>query len=519
MQLEDRMLLAGFSSPVGHGYTPAQITTAYGINAISLAVDHRSVIGNGAGQTIAIVDAGDDPSFVDSTAPNFQTSDLAMFDQHFGLPDPPSFTKVVLPNTTTANLASNETALDVEWAHAIAPGASIVLVEIPSLSDANLDAGVTFAKNLPGVSVVSMSIYGSEGMNDLNPAVASVFTTPPGHPNVTFVACTGDTKPGQAGNGGYPAFSPNVLAVGGTSLYLSSSEGYGSEATWGWGSSPQGASAGGFSQYQTRPGYQDGVQPYQATNPYEATNPNPRMTPDVAFDANPTTGVAIYNSTGNGAATPWSQEGGTSLGAPAWSAMIAIADQLRSSVNEAPLSSSQTLTTLYSLPADAFHKITTGLPNGNPNVATAYHYYPGGNYNLVTGLGSPVANVLVPALAGAPVLASLQREGIHHQTAIDLSFFGPLDPGPAKHLDNYKLLVEGPHGLFNHQIRLRSATSTTSVTQTVVLVPKHLSLNHTYELLVRGTKPHGLKGANGIFLAGGNREVIFSGFTPSSPVT
>src|SRR5271157_3926275 len=81
MQLEDRMLLAYYATAVG--LTPAQVATAYGINAISLAVDHRSVIGNGAGQTIAIVEYYDDPHIM---------CDLAAFDQHFGLPAPPSFT-------------------------------------------------------------------------------------------------------------------------------------------------------------------------------------------------------------------------------------------------------------------------------------------------------------------------------------------------------------------------------------------------------------------------------------------
>ena len=92
--------------------------------------------------------------------------------------------------------------------------------------------------------------------------------------------------------------------------------------------------------------------------------------------------------------------------------MIATADQLRRSVGEAPLTSSQTLQTLYSLPAEDFHKITSG--QNMAAAAAGGHYYAGGNYNLVTGLGSPVANVLVPDLA-APVLVSLQRAGIHQQ--------------------------------------------------------------------------------------------------------
>src|SRR5580704_3083669 len=84
--LEQRCMLS--SSP--SGFTPAQIVNAYGINAIQFG----SVVGNGAGQTIAIVNAYDNPDLVDSTSPNFASSDLAKFDAQFGLPNPPSFLKV-----------------------------------------------------------------------------------------------------------------------------------------------------------------------------------------------------------------------------------------------------------------------------------------------------------------------------------------------------------------------------------------------------------------------------------------
>ena len=135
------------------------------------------------------------------------------------------------------------------------------------------------------------------------------FTTPPGHPNVTFVASTGDSTTTPFA-GEYPAFSPNVVAVGGTTLTLTSSGGYVKRDRLEW-------ERGRVQQYETRPSYQNGVQPFEGTNPYTATNPNPRTVPDVSFDANPNTGVAIYDSTGNGPTTPWSVEGGTSLGAPA----------------------------------------------------------------------------------------------------------------------------------------------------------------------------------------------------------
>ena len=115
------------------GYTPQQLQTAYGLNQISFS----GIKGDGSGQTIALVDPYDNPSFLNSSDPNFNTSALHVFDQQFGLPDPPSFTKVnqtgqASPLAPAAALFSNwggEIALDIEWAHAMAPGASIILVE------------------------------------------------------------------------------------------------------------------------------------------------------------------------------------------------------------------------------------------------------------------------------------------------------------------------------------------------------------------------------------------------------
>src|SRR5258708_4903787 len=131
--------------------TPAQITSAYGVNLISFG----GVKGDGNGQTIAIIDAYD--------APNI-TSDLAKFDSTYGLPAPPSFTKAYPTGVKpTANYGwANETTLDVEWAHAIAPGAKIVLVEARSANTSDLYNAVDYAPHLPGVSVDSMSCGGAE---------------------------------------------------------------------------------------------------------------------------------------------------------------------------------------------------------------------------------------------------------------------------------------------------------------------------------------------------------------------
>ena len=130
---------------------------------VSTGIEFGSIEGNGSGQTIAIVDAYDDPDLVDSSSPAFGSSDLARFDQAFGLPDPPSFVKLNeygsatdLPGTDPAG-ASNpggdwelEEALDVEWAHAIAPAANIILIETNSDNGGDMYTGATTAAGLAG---------------------------------------------------------------------------------------------------------------------------------------------------------------------------------------------------------------------------------------------------------------------------------------------------------------------------------------------------------------------------------
>ncbi len=183
--------------------------------------------------------------------------------------------------------------------------------------------------------------------------------------------------------GGYPAYSPNVLAVGGTSLMLSGNND-GSETGWS-------GSGGGVSQYESQPGYQQGLVIH---NGGSTVNPNGMRTiPDVAFDANPSTGVAVYDSY-NGGSSPWTQTAGTSFGAPCWAGLIALADQMRVSDGLTTLDGpSQTIPRLYQLPAADFHDITSGTSTGSPNYTAA------AGYDLVTGLGTPVANLLVPDLA------------------------------------------------------------------------------------------------------------------------
>lgn len=356
-------------------YTPSQIQSAYGFNRIS---------NNGSGQTIAIIDAYDDPTI---------QADLARFDTQYGIAAPPSF-RVLSQTGSTTNLPGTdptkgwetEEALDVEWAHALAPGASIVLVEANSASDADLFAAVTMAANLPGVSVVSMSFGGGEFSQEA--FYDSVFTTPAGHQGVTFLASTGD----NGAPGGFPAYSSNVVAVGGTTLTVDSSGNYVSESAWS-------GSGGGISQYESQPTYQQGIVRQTTTK---------RAIPDVSFDADPNSGVVVCNSFTYGTSNPWITLGGTSFSAPAWAAIIAIADQGRAQNGLGTLDgATQTLPMLYQLSQStpsAFHDITTG---NNGHAA-------GTGYDLVTGLGSPVVDVLTNAMSGGTTSSPSSKLVIQH---------------------------------------------------------------------------------------------------------
>lgn len=360
------------------GYTPAVIRHAYGIDSVNFGAQ----AGDGTGQTIAIIGA--------YGYPNIQT-DLAAFDAYYKLPDPPSFHVVAedgsnnLPKPQSGGTASQEIALDVEWSHAIAPKANILLVLANSESLSDLIAAADYARHQPGVTVVSMSFGFPESMTGAQETLDDkIFTTPAGHVGVTFIAATGDVGvPAQ----GYPGFSPNVLAVGGTTLTVDAAGNYVSETGWSYSAAdPTEASGGGVSAFELQPYYQSGVAKVGGAL---------RTIPDVSFDADPSTGVSFYDTQDSpSATTPWMTNGGTSFAAPAWAAMIAIADQGRVAAGLGSLDGpTQTLPLIYSLPSSDFHDITRG---SNGYAATQ-------GYDLVTGRGSPYANLVIPALAqGTP---------------------------------------------------------------------------------------------------------------------
>jgi subtilase family serine protease len=354
-------------------FAPTQLVHAYGFDQIRFA--GGTLPGDGRGQTIALVDAFDDPNIA---------ADLQTFNTRYGLNNPLfTFTKATPFGTPPANANwAMEMALDVEWAHAIAPAANLLLVEAAGDTDAQILAAVDYAATYhdpvtgQGVAAVSMSWGFNEFAAQTDAAHDGHFT---GHPGVTFVGASGDSgKPPI-----WPATSPNVLAVGGTRLTLTAANDWSSEKGWGYGglSFLLGGSGGGISKYEAKPSYQSGV----------TQSSTMRTSPDVAYDADPATGVSVYDSMNGG----WLTVGGTSAGAPQWAALMAIAGQGRLLAGKPPLGSADTLGAVYAMPAVNFHDITSGN-NG---------YAAAAGYDLVTGRGTPRANLVVNYLVSTAVAA------------------------------------------------------------------------------------------------------------------
>lgn len=340
------------------GLTPAQIRKAYGFDKVA---------NQGAGQTIAVVSAFNLPTI---------ESDLATFNSTFGLPactiasgclTVTNAAQTLPPTTSDPALISffqMESVLDVEWAHAIAPAARIVLVQSADARLGNMLEGVDLAKTF-GASVISMSW----GLVDSTPRSYSFAAL-----GVSFVAASGD-----AGNPAlWPAASPNVTAVGGTKLNTTSKGDYSSEHAWA-------DSGGGLSANYPQSSYQAGITP---NNPLGL-----RALPDVSYNGDPNTGVAVYSATLGG----WSQIGGTSAGAPQWAGLLAIANSMRVAASKLVLTGANNALYLSSY-LGAFNDVTSGPNNGKCGPLCKA----GAGYDYLTGLGSPKANVLIPALVTIP---------------------------------------------------------------------------------------------------------------------
>ena len=388
-------------------YTPAQIRAAYGLPALpallsasaikSLSAAQAAQLG--AGQTIYIVDAMHDPNVA---------AELSAFNAKFGLPTCTAKTLTVgtaLPlaaapladgctlitayNTANGTLSASappydagwatEIALDVQWAHATAPLARIVLIEAPDASLNSLLGAVKLA-NAMGPGVVSMSFGSNEG--SWTASVDGAFSGT----GMSYLAATGDSGVAVS----WPAVSARVLAVGGTSLRYSGS-GARSEVSWS-------KTGGGMSAYTATPAYQS-----VATLPGAVALAR-RSVADVAFNADPSTGQFVAVIAKGSSVVNWVSAGGTSLSAPQWAGLVAVANALRTQAGKGVLG--QPHAALYNQIAavpGSYAAVFADITSGSHGTCAACTARAG--YDQLTGLGTPNASALWTALSGASVTA------------------------------------------------------------------------------------------------------------------
>lgn len=376
-----------FGSPC---YSPQEIRRAYGVDGL-LSKGY-----NGTGQTIIIIDSFGSPTLA---------SDLHTFDQGYGLPDPPSLkvytplgTKPFDPNNATMVGWAVETTLDVEWAHAIAPGANIALMTSPVPETQGVQGMPQFlfleqyALDHNIGKIISQSWATTENtlfypggrqvlasFNNFYKQAAAAHVTVFGSSGDSGVAnpnFKGTIYPFPTVN--FPASSPYVTAVGGTSLMADTHGNYQSETAWS-------GSGGGVSQYWAEPDYQRD----NLNSSNQQILKGMRGVPDIAYNADPNTSILIYLSfIPNGAG--YYAIGGTSEGSPQWAGLIADGNQLAGHplgfINES----------LYQIGnssdyAESYHDVTVGN-NSNAGI-TGYNATPG--WDPVTGWGSPKATTLL----------------------------------------------------------------------------------------------------------------------------
>ncbi len=337
------------------GQSPANLWALYNIPA--------GAVGSGL---IVIVDAFHYPTAL---------NDFNVFARQFGLPQETSGSATSSTNSVFQVVYASgnkprsncgwaqEMALDIEWAHAMAPGAKIVLVEGASNSFANLFQAVDVASSLAsggsvGPRQVSMSWGGSEFTGESS--YDSHMTTT----GVVYLASSGDT----GGVSIYPSVSPNVIAAGGTSITFSGGVAVG-ETGWS-------GSGGGTSAYEARPSYQNVLVNLGLAGAH-------RVVPDFSFDADPNTGVAVYDSTSCQGLSGWLVFGGTSVASPSLSGILNLAATLNA---QFPSSTAAEQSVLYG------NIGSNGTINGQ-NIrdilsGTAGSFSAKAGWDMVTGLGS-----------------------------------------------------------------------------------------------------------------------------------
>ncbi len=380
--------------------TPYNMRVAYNVQSLI----ERGFTGKG--QTIVDI--------VSYGSPTLQ-QDMDTFDQQFGLP--PITIKVLSPlgtkptdHPSPKDLAgwAGETTLDVQVIHSIAPDAGIVVLTSP-VNETEGTIGLPEFLKLEQYAVsnhlgniISQSFGASEvtlnntdGKQEIQ-KWDTFFKQATTQQGITFFASSGDngatdysdlkaTKLSPTPTTSFPTDDPWVTSVGGTTLQRNGTAFQ--ETAW---NSDGGASGGGFSVFFSTPSYQQTL-PASVQNQLN----NRRGVPDIAGDADPSTGLAIYSSDGG-----WTLGGGTSASAPLWAAFIAIADQMAGH----PLGLINP--TLYKLAASGsytrdFHDITNGDNSVNHDGVQVRGYPAVTGWDPVTGLGTPVLDKLLPDLIAA----------------------------------------------------------------------------------------------------------------------
>ena len=286
------------------GETPASLGCVYGLvsNPVSgCPISGTTQVPTGGSAAIVIVDAYDYPS---------AAADLTTFSNEFGIAAA-NFTKVYASGRKPANGCRSgwqlEESLDIEWAHAMAPSAAIVLMEASSNSNSALYSAVTAANSYisshGGKGEVSMSWGGGESSGETG---SDHYFTQSG---VVYFASSGDS-PGVI----YPSASVNVVSAGGTQVNRNGSGDYTNQTAWSDG-------GGGDSAYEPRPSFQNGISGIVGSH---------RGTPDLSFDASGNSPVAVYNSNCYGG---WLQVYGTSVAAPSLAGIINNAGTFNASSN------------------------------------------------------------------------------------------------------------------------------------------------------------------------------------------
>jgi kumamolisin len=356
---------AGAAAP--SSYTPPQVAEAYKFPSGS----------SGEGQTIGIIELGGGYRQTDLTA-YFKSLNLAA----------PAITAVSVDGgknkPSNANSADGEVMLDIEVAGSVAAGAKIAVYFTPNTDQGFIDAITTAVHDVANKpSVISISWGGPESswtqqsMTALDAACQSAAAL-----GVTITVAAGDDGSSDGGMGNnvdFPASSPHVLACGGTNLDANGAT-IVSEVVWNELANKEGATGGGVSNVFALPSWQA-----NANVPAPSTSTGGRGVPDVAGDADPTTGYTIRV---DGQTTVI---GGTSAVAPLWAGLVAVANQqLGTQVGfiQPAIYAAQA--------ASAFNDITVGN-NG------AFSAGPG--WDACTGLGSPIANKLIPLLKPASTSA------------------------------------------------------------------------------------------------------------------